>query len=82
MDIETIELVLPACWASALINGDESGLEDEDCAALAAFIKEMFDEWGSCVAVDVSEPYFGNHGAWRHYDTITLGDVADYNFYI
>jgi len=46
--------VLPAHWASALINGDESGLEDSD-------IKEL-NEWeerkhpGYCV--DVSEAFF------------------------
>lgn len=39
---ETIELQLPSHWASALMNGDTSGLEDEEEAALNRWI-----EWAS-----------------------------------
>jgi hypothetical protein len=33
------EVTLPAHWASALVNGDETGLEDEDCKAIAAWVR-------------------------------------------
>jgi hypothetical protein len=33
------EVTLPAHWASALVNGDESGLEDEDCKAIDAWVR-------------------------------------------
>lgn len=50
--------ILPSCYASALINGDYSGLEDEDA--------EILDEWilrvdpGHCVGCS-TEAYF-THG--------------------
>jgi hypothetical protein len=33
------EVTLPAHWASALVNGDETGLEDEDCKAIDAWVR-------------------------------------------
>lgn len=53
--IQTENYALPAHWASALINGDESGLEPEDCEALEAFTADMVAEYGQCLAIDVSE---------------------------
>lgn len=38
--METIELIIPEHFLSALINGDESGLEDSDIAALDALTAE------------------------------------------
>lgn len=36
--MKTETYTLPAHWASALINGDYSGLTDEECADIDAFI--------------------------------------------
>lgn len=50
-----LTMELPAFWASALINGDVSGMEDEDEQALDKFTAYMVAEYGQCWAVDVSE---------------------------
>jgi hypothetical protein len=71
--IETVTYVLPACWASYLINGDSSGLSADDYAAANNFIN------GHGLPMPVScsdESWF----AW-HNDAGTLGgDVLEYTF--
>ena len=52
--IETITYTLPAHWASALINGDESGFSDEESEALEAWLNH--EGVGACV--DVSQESF------------------------
>ena len=52
---KTYTLMLPSHWAVALINGDESGMDDDDCAALNTFVDDMVRTYGSCHCVDVSE---------------------------
>jgi hypothetical protein len=52
--IKTISLDLPSHWACPLINGDESGLEDEEQGQLDAWLKD--NPLLSCV--DVSEETF------------------------
>ena len=37
-NIKTIDYTLPAFWASYLINGDSSGLEDKEAAQIDAFL--------------------------------------------
>lgn len=70
MNTETF--ILPAYWASYLINGDASGISDEDKAECDAFLKR--NPGGSCV--DVGEQYFSHRN-----DATTLGgDVAEYTF--
>ena len=66
--IQTENYDLPAHWASALINGDESGLEPEDSEALEAFTADMVAEYGQCWAIDCSEePSFtAYHDAKRY----------------
>jgi len=66
-----------ACWASYFINGDASGLTDDE--------RQLADDWcdrelgANDAIVDCSEPYFTNH-----YDLYTGdrryrgGDVVDY----
>lgn len=42
MSIRTIVTVtMPACWASAIINGDYSGLSTEDSAACQAKLESL-----------------------------------------
>ena len=55
MAIETDTYVLPTHWASALINGDTSGLEPEDERHIEAFIAYMLDKHKQCWCIDVSE---------------------------
>ena len=45
--------VLPVYWASALINGDDSGLEDDEIKEIAAFCKGL----GPCVDVSEEEEF-------------------------
>lgn len=79
--IETVTFTLPAHWAVALINADESGLEEEDCAALDAFVADMVRNYGSCHCVDVSEDteFMRWHDA-AHYGVLAC-DVATFTFF-
>jgi hypothetical protein len=47
MNIETYNL--PAFWASALINGDTTDMEDEDEAAMNAWFDATFPNGAHCV---------------------------------
>lgn len=60
---------LPTHWASALINADESGLEESDIAEMDLFL-ERHPDIGSCVGVS-EESYFkwGNDGTPLGCDT-------------
>jgi hypothetical protein len=65
-----------ACWASYLINGDASGLSDEERALADAWCERELGP--NAAIVDCGEPYF----TW-HYDLHTGapyrgGDVVDY----
>ena len=53
--MHTVTRTLPSHWASALVNDDESGLENEDIEALNAFCESMIAQYGSYHCVDVSE---------------------------
>lgn len=79
--IKTYTLMLPVDWASPLINGDESGMEDEDCEALNAFVDDMVRTYGSCHCVDVSE----DTQFMRWHDAAAYGvlacDVAEFTFF-
>lgn len=75
MKTETYEL--PAFWASALINGDWTGLEDEDESALKAWLEAF--EPGYCVDVS-DEPFFKlRHDAWQY---VLACDCLVYTFQI
>ena len=79
--IETVTFTLPTHWASPLVNGDESGLEDEDTQALEAFVNDMVRTYGSCHCVDVSE----DTEFMRWHDAAQYGvlacDVATFTFF-
>jgi hypothetical protein len=74
--IKTISLDLPSHWACPLINGDESGLEDEEQGQLDAWIKD--NPRLSCV--DVSEETFFS----KYHDAADYGvlpcDCAEFTF--
>lgn len=41
-DIEVMEVTAPAVWATALVNGDFSGLEDDaECERVQAFVDSL-----------------------------------------
>lgn len=69
--IRTRTYTLPAYWASALINGDYSGLEDGEEDEINAWLGDH--PRLSCV--DVGEPYLGR------YDGL-ICDVATFTFLV
>jgi hypothetical protein len=52
MKLDTIEVRLPACWASFLINGDDSGMHDADIKEMHETIEHLGLTRASCVSVD------------------------------
>jgi hypothetical protein len=80
MTIETSTITLPSYWACALINGDYSGLEDDECRRCDAAIAELsVDGWEIIDTVENEEPRF----TWYYhlYDPgagVSGGDVIDY----
>lgn len=69
--------ILPAYWASALINADYSGLEDIDIQELERFIARNKEEGKRFYCIDCSEEsYFTPYN-----DAHTLAcDVLEYTF--
>lgn len=69
---ETIEYTVPEWALSALFNGDTSGLEEDDEAAIAAFLEseKLFEERGHwSYDSEKNEPYFSHTN-----DIHNLGD--------
>jgi hypothetical protein len=56
MELEKYEL--PIHWASALVNGDESGLSEEDQKALDKFTRYMLKVYGQCFCIDVEDDVY------------------------
>lgn len=72
--IEAAEYTLPAYWASYLINGDASGIEDSDQADCDAFIASI-PGWYCASCADES------HFAHRNDSGNGLaGDVLEFTF--
>lgn len=59
--LETVTYTLPAFWACPLINGDESGLSDEESEAMQAWLDS--EAVGACVGVSDSEFFAPWHDA-------------------
>lgn len=72
MNIQTETAILPIYWASYLIYGDASGLEDSEQAEIDAWLPEGWN------CTDVGEAYF----APRNDATDLGGDVAEYTFIV
>ena len=78
VQIETFEL--PDFWASALINGDTSGLTDEDEKSLDAFTDFMVKQYGSCWATDCTdEPHFQKYHDATRFGVLAC-DVLEFSF--
>jgi hypothetical protein len=89
MSIETVEFVLPVYWASYLVNGDDSGITEEERAEIDSFIDGA--EVGAIVkdgalvsakrvagCVEVSEESYFSW--WNDAFTGLGGDVAAFTF--
>jgi hypothetical protein len=73
--METIEFTLPAHWASALVNGDFSGLSDGDAMTVRYWLDTEPDIGGDCLSVS-DEPEFV-----RYYDAPGLAcDCLTFTF--
>lgn len=83
MTIEVDQITAPAFWASALVNGDESGMEDNEIAAMNEYLASLEAEgW---YVVDVARDEEGNGQEARFTNSYRLhggdaqgGDVLDY----
>ena len=83
---ETVERVLPAYWAPALINRDFTGFDtdypdaDDALDAITRFMSDFTELYGNCDPVDVSEePYFvKGHDATRY--GVLPCECFDYTF--
>lgn len=63
---------LPAHWASALINSDSSGLDDDDTAALDLFENWMVSQYNQCWPLSCdNDPQFE-----RWHDAAQFGVLA------
>ena len=82
MAIDILEISAPSYFASALINGDRSGLSDQDEREMDAWLANLEKRnpgLGSCVDCS-SEPYFGR---WSFPEQGYLGcDLVDYKFHV
>ncbi len=47
--------LLPAHWASTLINGDASGLDDAEETALNQLVDDIVAEFGAAYCIDVKD---------------------------
>jgi hypothetical protein len=77
--MKTVTYILPAYWASALVNADSSGLSDDDEKELNAWHEKALKRHGTlhCTCPD-GEPYFASRN-----DAGTLaGDVLEYTFIV
>jgi len=59
-----IELTLPTFWASSLVNGDDTGLDDDEQAQLDAFVDDMVRQYGKCWCLGIKngdDPVFTSY---------------------
>lgn len=73
---ELIELTLPSHWASPLINGDLTGLTDEDCESFEEFCDDKLQGL-HCLDVKDDSDFLKYHDA-RQY--ALAGDCSTFTF--
>lgn len=76
MTIETSTITLPAYWASALINADQSGMSESEIACMNAYLDTAL-KGGWYVVSTEGEPYFSWHFG-RHGGECDGGQLQDY----
>jgi len=74
--ISTYQVIAPAQWASALINGDYSGIECEnECQRVSKFEDSLLPD----NIIDCGEPYFIGSARWSTDTPDELGgDYCEY----
>ncbi len=75
--MKTETYILPAYWASALINGDYSGLEDTEIKEIETFEAQNREDNCCFYCIDCSEEQYFK---WRNDATNLGGDVLEYTF--
>lgn len=53
---------LPACWAPFIINGDDSGLDEDEAAKASAVVENFGHDGFIFVDVDIEHTYFDRYG--------------------
>ena len=77
-DFSVINQTLPVYWASYLVNGDGSGLEDGEEKTIATTLEKL--ELTNCTCVDVKEDsHF--HTPEPYMNWLEAGDYATYVFH-
>ena len=77
--MKTIKLTLPEFWASALINGDFSGLEEDEANELECWQSYASTEnIGHCVDVNTDERFFLQYHDASAY--VLACDCLEYTF--
>jgi hypothetical protein len=80
--MKTVSYTLPEHWASALINGDDTGLDDRETKALDFFVEYMVEKHGACRCLDVSgESDFKKYHDAREYGVLAC-TVSEFTFEI
>ena len=78
MPIQVDTIAGSAYWASYLINGDASGLEEHE--------RQAADHWcemnGIANVVDCGEQYYSNSYGLNTYTRFTGGDLVDYTVHL
>lgn len=59
--IQTTDLTLPAYWASYLVNGDASGLSEDDRWAIDRHLARFDLTAGQCLTCDEGERFQWSH---------------------
>lgn len=79
MNIETVEFTLPDFWAPSLINGDDTGMEEEDIHALEEFLAYCREQGLSCGSCSDEAEFTHYHDA-REYGVLAC-DCLVYTFH-
>ena len=80
MSIKVDTITAPAYWASAFINGDKSGMTDEEESAFDAYEARLAKKgWRVIDMVENSERFTWSYKAYG--GDAQGGDVADYTVY-
>jgi hypothetical protein len=76
--IERETITLPTCWASALVNGDFTGLDHDEEDALLDCLEDLRVGGWSIVSVVGDEPPYCTKFYRMYGGTADYGEVVDY----
>ena len=81
--MRTINFILPAYYAPAMINGDYDGLTDKEMTILTDFVHDNIFKYGrfDCVDADVDNTYFSPFNDLTGMRSVG-SDVCKYTFVI